>query len=56
MKCAACDVLLSEAELLRVHPSTGEFIDLCGDCHGHYRAAVEELEEVQPQHVPIESE
>ena len=43
MRCAACDVLLTERELITKHPTTGDFMDLCTDCYTSYKEALAEL-------------
>jgi hypothetical protein len=33
MRCAACNKIMSEFELVMKAPETGEFADLCGVCY-----------------------
>ena len=33
MRCAACNVKMSEFEMLMKAPDSGEFADLCGVCY-----------------------
>lgn len=41
-RCKACDVILTEAELRKRDRVTGEFLDLCSDCHTVSDEAIEE--------------
>jgi hypothetical protein len=45
MKCAGCDVLLTDIEVVLKNKATGEFYDLCGDCLEAYKDALTEMED-----------
>jgi len=42
MRCKACDKLLNEFEIKKVDPTTGDYLDLCGNCHKESNAAISE--------------
>ena len=38
MRCAVCDVMLSDFEATRKHADTGEYLDLCCKCIAYVKA------------------
>ncbi len=49
MRCAACNKIMSEFELVMKAPETGEFADLCGVCYNiafDLEDKVESIEEI----------
>lgn len=45
MRCKICNSLLTEYEISRKDPSTGEFLDTCGDCIGSIREALQDFDD-----------
>lgn len=49
MRCAACNKIMSEFEMVMRTPETGEFADLCGVCYNiafDLEDKVESIEEI----------
>jgi hypothetical protein len=49
MRCAACNKIMSEFEMVMKAPETGEFADLCGVCYNiafDLEDKVESIEEI----------
>jgi hypothetical protein len=44
MRCKICDVILSDYEVTRKDPTTGEYLDTCGECLSHIRLALQEFD------------
>ena len=44
MRCKICDVMLSDYEVTRKDPTSGEYLDTCGECLRHVRESLQEFE------------
>lgn len=40
MRCKACNVILTDQELKLKDKTTGQYLDLCGECYMHSQEAV----------------
>ena len=44
MRCKICDVVLSDYEVTRKDPTTGEYLDTCGECLSQIRLSLQEFD------------
>lgn len=44
MRCKICDVILSDYEVTRKDPNTGEYLDTCGECLKEIRLSLQEFD------------
>ena len=44
MRCKICDVILSDYEVTRKDPTTGEYLDTCGECLRAVREALQDFD------------
>ena len=53
MRCKICDVILSDYEVTRKDPTTGEYLDTCGDCLRSVREALQDFDREIPYRYDI---
>lgn len=44
MRCKICNVILSDYESTRKDPTTGEYLDTCGECLREIRESLQEFD------------
>jgi len=44
MRCKICDVILSDYEVTRKDPATGDYLDTCGECLKEIRLSLQEFD------------
>lgn len=44
MRCKMCDALLSDYEATRKDPTSGEYLDTCGECLRSVREALQDFD------------